>query len=113
MYIDRNAKVSNSSVINYVPAGIAISAISIGTRALKDVNRSDTFVKTAKNCVKDYTLGNKKDLTSFLGEFLNLKSFAEKVDKVGNKKMFALIFGVGALSNALVAKCIADLFHKN
>lgn len=110
MYIDRNAKVSNSHFYSFIPAGIAISAAAVGTRAIKKTNRSDTFIKTTKNCAHKYTLENKKELTSFLGDFLNFKSFAQKVDKVGNKKMFALIFGTGIITNTIGAKFIHDVF---
>ena len=90
---------------NYaIPLGFALSADCILLRALKKSNRADSFVKTIKNCARDYTVGNKKDLSLFLGKWVN---------NVSNKTMLPLIFLAGGLTNGLFINWLIKLFKKD
>ena len=111
MLVTNNEKVESpktkqrSSTLKYtIPLGFALSADCIALRALRKANRGDTFIKTAENCVRDYTVGNKKDLSFFFGK---------KINNISNKKMFPLIFIGGGLTNGLFIDWIVKFFKKD
>ncbi len=105
-----NGSAKKTSLKNYLPFGVGISAASIASRALLKENRADTFVNTAKNCAKKYTASNKKDIVTFIGDFLKMPDIAKWIDKIGNKKMFAMLFTAGAVTNAWFLAWISNLF---
>lgn len=100
---------SNSSWVKYLPAGLCISSGCVAIRAIKDECRSDSFVKTAKNCVKEYTVSNKTDIAEFT-KFINLNKLAEKIAGVNNKIAFPILFGTGVLANAMLIGVFANCF---
>ena len=102
-----NIKESNKKRTRYqytIPAGFALSSACIAGRALNKSNKSDTFIKTAKNCIKDYTISNKKDISFFLGNWIN---------KTRNKIMFPLIFFAGGLTNGLFIDWLIRVFKRD
>lgn len=101
----------SSNCVNYLPAGIVATTACVGIRAFIGNNRSDTFVKTIKNCAKAYTHENKQNLGDFF-EFINMKKFGDKIKNVGNKKMFAFIFAADTLFTAITFAAIKDFFKK-
>lgn len=102
--IAQQAKRKKSYYQYTIPAGFALSSACIAGRALRETNKADTFIKTAKNCMRDYTMGNKKDLSFFLGN---------RINRVNNKIMFPLIFIAGGLTNGLFIDWIVKVFKRN
>ena len=98
---------------NYIPIGLAVCGTTVGYRAIYRKNRGDTFIKTAKNCAREYTIENKKHISTFLTEFLNNKKLTEKLNKLSNKKMFALLVTAKTLLSATGVAICRNLFRKN
>jgi len=93
-----------------LPAGAIIFGADVFLRGSNEKNKADTFIKTVKNYAKEYTISNKKDFSSFFGEFLKMDKFGKWINKVGNKPMFAFLMGAEILINAICVKSIHDWF---
>lgn len=107
--------VNNERKLNYwkvLPAGIIAASADVGLRAIIKKNRGDTFVKTIKNCTRDYTKEYRSGISSFCGDFLGMKNFSKWMNGIGNKKMFAFLFATDVLITSLILKGCHNLFCK-
>lgn len=84
-----------------IPTGAACTAATIAAGALIKENRGDTFVSTAKKCVKYYGESNKKFNVEFL-DFIGAKGLGKKLKNFSNKKYTALLMGTDILLNGLL-----------
>ncbi len=111
---NQNINQQNNSDFFYkraLPFGVLISAGSVALRAYPKENRCDTFVKTAKNAAKIYTRENKATISSFFKDFLKFEKAGNWINKIGNKKMFALLFISGAIAEAVFINALHSLFN--
>ena len=96
-----------------LPLGFAILGADIAVRGFKKTNRCDSFIKSAKNCIKDYTKEYRGDFSSFFKDFLKLEKAGNWIEKIGNKKMLAFLLVSETLLNASVISCIHKWLHPN
>lgn len=91
--------------------GAVVVTSYVACRAFKEENRADTFVKTAKNCLKDYTNYNRKQCSD-LAKVLTLDNVAKWMSKVSNKKMCAALLAGDAIIDGLFLGAIWDWLTK-
>ena len=52
-------------------------------------------------------------MVTFFGDLLKMSDVAKWIDKIGNKKMFALLFAAGAITNAAFVSWISAFLHRD
>ncbi len=87
--------------------GTAATSTYIACRAFKKENRGDTFVKTAKKCLKSYTSYNRGNYSE-LAKILKLNKLSNWINNIGNKKLCVALFAGGAVFEGLFFGTIWD-----
>ena len=109
---EKKEMIKNDITKNVVPA-TAISTAWVAVEGIgKDRIKADSFIKTAKNCAKEYSKNNKEFLKDCF-KFFKLENLNQYIDKIGNKTFFAGAFVASILLNIAVISGINQIFQKN
>lgn len=87
--------------------GSVVTTLYVASRAFYKENRSDEFVKTAKNCLKAYTKDNRSNYAD-LAKILKMDKFAKWINNVGSKKLCGAFLAGSVLVDGLFFGTILD-----
>lgn len=97
-----------------IPAAIGLSLALTGLNGITKFEKTpkcDTFAKTAKaytiNCIKQTSIDTKNTL-KFFTNLLKLEKFNKNIDKISDKKMFAVTFALETLASWLFISAFRD-----
>ncbi len=108
---ERKQMIKNDLKENLLPA-VGVSVLCVGIDAIgKEGIKSDSFIKTVKNCAKSYTVEHRDMIKDFL-KMIKLDKLNKYVDKIGNKTLFAGLFTISTLATVLLLAGLKQILFK-
>ena len=109
---DERKQMIKKDIKDFILPAVGASVVCIGLDAIgKEGIKSDSFIKTAKNCAKAYTVEHRDNIKELL-EMVKLDKLNKYIDKIGNKTLFAGLFTVSTLFTALAIAGVKQIFFK-